>query len=338
MNQNETDEDIYVKEEEVEKLMQSLPIVTQRGTPFQMINYQDCWYVNFPGLFRNVLTFQKHFVAQDTDIIITSIPKTGSTWLKSLLFATVNRANHTTEQSLLLKHHPQELVYALESDVYSQAFEYPRPQHLKELQPPRLLSTHLPYTSLPDSIKTSKCKILYICRNPLDTLVSVYFFYLEFLKKFLKEEEYVTPPFEDFFEDFCDGKVLYGPFFEHVIGFWNLSLERPDKVLFLKYEDLKEDPTTHLKRLAEFIGMPFSSEEESEGVIKQIVELCSIKNMKEVNKSGVINKFFEKKSYFRKGEVGDWTNYFTPAMVERMNKLMEEKLEGTDLSFKLLPN
>ncbi|KAL2927850.1 Cytosolic sulfotransferase 15 [Bienertia sinuspersici] len=58
----------------------------------------------------------------------------------------------------------------------------------------------------------------------------------------------------------------------------------------------------------------------------------------DVNKNGVINKFYEKKSYFRKGEIGDWTNHFTPFMVERMTKLMEEKLEGTGLSFKLYPN
>ena len=59
----------------------------------------------------------------------------------------------------------------------------------------------------------------------------------------------LTPPFEDFFEDFCEGKVLYGPFFQHVIGFWNASLKRPSKVLFLQYKDFKEDPTTHLNAI-----------------------------------------------------------------------------------------
>ncbi|KNA11073.1 hypothetical protein SOVF_138430 [Spinacia oleracea] len=325
-------------QEEVEKLVKCLPKVTQRGSSFEMIKYQDSWYFITGNLFRNVVTFQKHFVAKHTDIIITSLPKTGSTWLKSLLFAVVNRANHPINQSPLLTCHPQELVYSLETDVYSEAFPYPRPHHLNEVKPPRLLSTHVPYTSLPESIKTSECRLLYICRNPLDTLVSSYYFFQEYMKKFQeKKQDFATKrSLGDTFEDFCNGKSLFGPSFEHVLGYWNMSLERPDKVLFLKYEDLKDDPELHLKRLAEFIGMPFSPKEENEGVIKQIVELCCIKTMKEVNKSGVINKFFEKKSYFRKGEVGDWTNHLTPSMVERMNKLMEEKLEGSGLSFKLL--
>ncbi|KMT20765.1 hypothetical protein BVRB_1g007330 [Beta vulgaris subsp. vulgaris] len=306
-----------------------------------MIKYQGFWYYldSETPKFRNVLTFQKHFVAQDTDIFVTSLPKTGTTWLKSLLFAIINRLKYPIDQNPLLTHHPQELVYNLESGVYGEALAYPHPCHLKELLSPRVFGTHIPYTCLPESIKTSECRILYICRNPLDTLVSRYYFIPQYAK-ITKEDDLVPNGFENFFEDYFDGKCLFGPFFEHVLEYWKLSLEQPNKVLFLKYEDLKDDPTYQLKRVAEFIGMPFSIQEESEGVIKQIIELCNIKNMKEleVNKSGVVGKYFEKKSFFRKGEVGDWTNHFTPNMVERMKKLMEDKLEGTGLSFKLLPN
>ncbi|XP_010674742.3 cytosolic sulfotransferase 15, partial [Beta vulgaris subsp. vulgaris] len=319
MSRDQTQQEIPVKEEGIENLLQSLP----NNLPF--IKHQDFWL--FEWNLKSVISFQKHFIAQDNDILITSIPKAGSTWLKSLLFAVVNR--HISENPLLT-YHPQELVYNLEGDVYSDGFDYPRPHHLNELPSPRLLSTHLPYASLTESIKTSGCRILYICRNPFDTLVSFYHFFCESRKK-AKGEDYVPPSLEDMFEYFCDGRILYGPFFDHVIGFWKASLELPNKVLFLKYEDFKDDPSYHLKRVAEFIGMPFSQEEESDGVIKQIIEFCSIKNMKEleVNKSGVINKIFEKKSYFRKGEVGDWTNYFTHDMEERMKKLMEDKIEGT---------
>ena len=112
-------------------------------------------------------------------------------------------------------------------------------------------------------------------------------------------------------------------------------------MLFLKYEELKEDPILHLKRVAEFVDMPFTEIEESEGVIEEIIEFCSINNLKELegNKNGVINKIYDKKSYFRKGEVGDWTNHsITPVMVEKMKKLMQEKLEGTGLLFQLLPH
>uniref|UniRef100_A0A803LKL6 Sulfotransferase n=1 Tax=Chenopodium quinoa TaxID=63459 RepID=A0A803LKL6_CHEQI len=202
-----------------------------------LIKYEGFWYLHTLSILRNVLTFQKHFVARNTDLFIAGFPKTGTTWLKSLLFAIVHRKNHPIHHSPLLTHHPQELVYNLESDLYNQAFAYPEPHHLNQLESPRLLSTHVSYTSLPESIKTSGCRILYICRNPLDTLVSFYYFTVEYAKKIGKED--FAKSVEDFFQDFYEGKILYGPYFEHVLGFWKMSLERPDKVLFLKYEDLK---------------------------------------------------------------------------------------------------
>nr|TKR74846.1 hypothetical protein D5086_0000291190 [Populus alba] len=36
-------------------------------------------------------------------------------------------------------------------------------------------------------------------------------------------------------------------------------------ILFLKYEDLKRDPSVHSKRLAGFLGQPFTQDEESDG-------------------------------------------------------------------------
>lgn len=87
---------------------------------------------------------------------------------------------------------------------------------------------------------------------------------------------------EDFFEDYYHGRVVIGPFFDSVLEYWNQSLEQPNKVLFLKYEDLKEDAVLQLKRLVEFVGMPFSPQEENDGVIEEIIEMCSIKNLKRI--------------------------------------------------------
>ncbi|KAL0407841.1 UNVERIFIED_CONTAM: Cytosolic sulfotransferase 1 [Sesamum radiatum] len=58
---------------------------------------------------------------------------------------------------------------------------------------------------------------------------------------------------------------FYGPFWDDILGYWNAHLENPGKVLFLKYEDLKEDITSQVKKIAEFIGFPFSVEEEEQG-------------------------------------------------------------------------
>ncbi|KMS99812.1 hypothetical protein BVRB_1g016640 [Beta vulgaris subsp. vulgaris] len=338
MNQREN---MVVLEEEVEELKQSLPKINWMGSKIQLLKIQNFWY---PCIhLSNLLTFQKHFIAQDTDLLVTSFPKTGTTWLKSLLYSITNRSLKPPKQSPLLVHNPHELVYDLESGVYGGNPKLPRPHQLNDLPTPRLLHSHFPYASLPESIKTSNAKILYISRNPLDTLVSHWHFYPNAIRRVLTDmegsddQDFQPPKIEDFFEEFCQGTVLFGSFFDHVVGYWKKSLEEPNKVLFLKYEDLKENPVLYVKKLAEFIGMPFSIQEESEGVIEQIIELCSIKNLKEqeINKSGLLNKYMENKTFFRNGVVGDWTQYITAPMLEKMNKLMEQHFGGTGLSFKL---
>ncbi|XP_028071227.1 cytosolic sulfotransferase 18-like [Camellia sinensis] len=135
---------------------------------------------------------------------------------------------------------------------------------------------------------------------------------------------------------FCRGVTSYGPFWDRVLEYWKASRERPDKVLFLKYEDMKEDPISHLKVLAKFMGLPFSLEEESQGLIEEVLKLCSFDNLKDlkVNKNEKNKNGRPYSMFFRKGEVGDWANYLTPSMLERMSKLMEEKFDGSGLNFK----
>lgn len=132
-------------DEEVQELMQILPKVTTLNNKIELVNYQGFWHPSLSNYLKSTLMFQRHFRARNSDLIIASFPKTGTTWLKSLLFAVVNRFNYPKNQSPLLKHHPHELVYRLEVDVYGNAFEYPQPHHLDELPSPRLLHTHLPY-------------------------------------------------------------------------------------------------------------------------------------------------------------------------------------------------
>ena len=48
-------------------------------------------------------------------------------------------------------------------------------------------------------------------------------------------------------------------------------------------------PANHVKMPAEFIGALFTGDEESSGIVQEIVELCSFENLKKlpaVNSSG----------------------------------------------------
>ena len=42
-------------------------------------------------------------------------------------------------------------------------------------------------------------------------------------------------------------------------------MESPENILFLKYEDLKNETKHWVKKIAQFMGPPFSLEEEDKG-------------------------------------------------------------------------
>ncbi|KAL8526602.1 hypothetical protein ACS0TY_015705 [Phlomoides rotata] len=171
----------------------------------------------------------------------------------------------------------------------------------------RLLHTHLPYSVLPDSVKYSECKIVYIARNPKDTVISLWRFFQTHQESFSLEK---------MVDYFVSGIHLFGPFFEHVVGYWEESKKRPEKILFIKYEELKSEPQKQVLRIAEFLGRPIADEGEA----AQVVGRCSLDRLKnlEVNKSGSVFGQTPNSSFFRKGEVGDWKNYLTPEMEMEM--------------------
>ncbi|XP_028789036.1 cytosolic sulfotransferase 15-like [Neltuma alba] len=317
------DEEYEYYSQEFKDLFKSLPREKGWSSPYIYL-YQEIWYPPVP--LQGVLSFQKHFQAKDSDVVIASLPKSGTTWLKALTFAIMNRKYFSPSQSNhpLLISSAHELVPFLELN-YSGNYQI---SDLSNLPEPRLFGTHVPFHSLPTSTIKSKCKTIYICRNPFDQFVSLW----SFMNK-------ITPPSlpklscEEAFERYCLGTQEGGPVWTHMMSYWKESKRTPLKVLFLKYEDLKGDIQLSLTRMAEFLECPFTSEEESDGVIKNIIELCSFEKMKEleVNKTGKFLQQFENKDYFRKGKVGDWVNHFTPLMVEKLSKLVDEKLDGSGL-------
>ena len=203
-----------------------------------IVLYQGCW---FPStLVPNVVALQKNFQAHDQDVILASTPKSGTTWLKALLFSITNRTRYTRLDTPLLTANPQDLVPPFEISLFSD----PPSVDLSRIDSPRLFATHIPYASLPDSIiNNSKCRMVYICRNPLDTILSFWHFAAS------NHPDSLEWNIEKYVEIFCKGENEYGPFWDHVLGFWKASLEKPEKVLFLKYEDMVEDTASQVKRL-----------------------------------------------------------------------------------------
>ncbi|KAF7836245.1 cytosolic sulfotransferase 15-like [Senna tora] len=253
---------------------------------YDLLLFQNLWIT--PLYLKATITFQKYFQAKPNDIIVASLPKSGTTWLKALAFAIAKRNRFIpisqNDGHPLLHSNPHSLVPFLETiDLYTDDPNNNVIPNLSTLSEPRLFAL------------------------------------------------------EEAFEKYIEGIFDYGPFWSHMLGYWKASKDTPNKVLFLKYEELKANINSELKRMAEFLDCPFTEEEESGGVIDSIIELCSFGKMKEleVNKSGknMLKVDVENKYFFRKGETGDWANYFSLYMTEKLSKIIEENLGGSGLSF-----
>ena len=105
-------------------------------------HYQGFWY-NFFYL-EGLSIAHEHFKPQPNDIILSSTPKSGTTWLKALSFAIVTRSSFDASTNPLLTTMPHECVLSLESDLAHNSF-------YRNLDT-TLVGTHVPYTSLPKSI------------------------------------------------------------------------------------------------------------------------------------------------------------------------------------------
>ncbi|XP_060215853.1 cytosolic sulfotransferase 15-like [Lycium barbarum] len=103
--------------EECKKFLSILP--KEKGWIESYIyNYQGFWTA--PRVIQGVIACQQQFQAQNSDIILVTTPKSGTTWLKSLLFSLVNRMKHPIfkQNHPLLVQNPHDLVPFLERRPY----------------------------------------------------------------------------------------------------------------------------------------------------------------------------------------------------------------------------
>ncbi|XP_041478988.1 sulfotransferase 1C2A-like [Lytechinus variegatus] len=276
----------------------------------------------------------KRFKVRPDDVYIISYPKVGTTWLQQIAMLvrlegdlSFFEGKHiiTMVPFLEICTLPDMTAYKDKEEIMSG----PTGVEMADAMPtntPRILKTHVVPRWLPDGLKDNPpAKVLYMARNPKDTAVSGYHF-CQLVKPL------PTYTWHEFFEEFIADRAFYGSWFEHTLYWW--KLRNHPNVLFLKYEDMKQDPRKAVIQIAEFMGKSLPND-----IIDRIVEASSFKFMKSnesMNPDVAFNKLVDltkEKSFMRKGMVGDWKNYFTEDQNHRFDKLYEEKMSGSGLEF-----
>lgn len=193
----------------------------------------------------------------ESKILLFGFPKSGNTWLRFLLFnyrcllLDINKSATLTYDEL----------NELQNNTLEKGTSYNEQEGF-----PVFYRTHDIYNCTYDLFD----KRIFIHRNPLDTLISAYYFYKNREVPFWDDPENMRKDLED-----IDFYVRYK--LDSWIKFYNTSIKHADIVM--NYSAMKQNCEKELLRLIQFLGW-----KEEENLIKKAVELSSFERVDNMGK------------------------------------------------------
>ncbi|XP_015239936.1 PREDICTED: sulfotransferase family cytosolic 2B member 1-like [Cyprinodon variegatus] len=270
----------------------------------------------FPGHLhtQDSLQLALKFQFQDTDVLIVSYPKSGTTWMQEMLTLIFSRGDPHLSQTIPNWTRAPWLEHYYCADLLKTS-----------TAAPRVLTTHLPYHLLGPTLQDSKAKIIYVSRNPKDVLVSFYHFHK--MANFLPD----VGSFPEFLNQFLDGALHFGSWFDHIEG-WT-SQAAALNLLHITYEEMSLDLQGTIKRLSSFLQCPLLEEE-----LNDCVRHCSfgcMKDNKMINYTLIPDEILDhsKGCFMRKGEIGDWKNMLTEEQNQYFDSVFKSKMQNSTLTF-----
>jgi hypothetical protein len=212
------------------------------------------------------------------DVFICGYPKSGNTWFQHLATALVFGVD--------VELAPDALLNDLCPDVHFEAYyrRYNNPTFFK--------SHHLP--------RQPYRRIVYLIRDGRDAMVS-YYHHLQ-----------ATMPGVDFAEMVETGKGLsYGKWHEHVDAY--LANPFGAEMMVIRYEDLKRDAATELRRFCTFSGL-----DRDDAIIRWAVDRASFDSMrrKEQQRGWETPGWPKDKPFVRRGRVGSFRDEMPAAVLD----------------------
>ncbi len=217
-----------------------------------------------------------------TDRYTVSFPRSGSTWLRTILAGIID----------------PDAGY--EPEVFNRILPGVSGRRLPliwSLPDPRIIHSHTTF-------RASIPKAVYVVRDGRDALISFY--------HYLTTREGIEMPFEDWFALYS--RRWYGPrWHDHVESWLTRGREQlRDRLMVVKFEDLKRNPLDQVQQIADFLGLPSTRDS-----IAHAVEMASIEKARE-REARVLGKLEDDdKSFYRGGKTGQYRDYLQGNLYER---------------------
>lgn len=219
--------------------------------------------VTGPGMIATKKSYAatKNYRPGEEDIFVATQMKCGTTWMQQIVFEILHRGEGD------LSDQGYRHMYALSpwmetSPMCSVPFE--RAPLVGE-QRNRIIKTHMPAQLCPYS---DMAKYIYVTRHPVSCFSSCYDFF-----KLLAGP--LSPTRENVLRWYCSDDMWWTSWPDHVEGWWQRSQKYPN-VLFIHYEEMKNDLRDAVSRVAEFLNFSLTEEE-----LRKVVHKSSFEYMKE---------------------------------------------------------
>ncbi|CAF1263662.1 unnamed protein product [Rotaria sp. Silwood1] len=232
--------------------------------------------------------------------MICTYPKCGTTWMQNIVH--------------LLLHNGEPFAAGCTLDDEMLFLEYDSRVSSSDLS---ILKTHLPLNMLSWS---EQAKYIVIARNPKDCCVS----FFHHTRGYVDYYDYAHGTFDDYFPRFLNGQVDFGSFFDHFAS-WEPRFNDPN-VFFCTYEEMICDIKDIVLRLAMFLDVKLG-----DNLLEKVIQHSSFKSMRKDEKVFTGESPKDTFRFIRKGEIGDWHNYFN----EEQSRLIDMKVKQYPLMKKL---
>ena len=107
-------------------------------------------------------------------------------------------------------------------------------------------------------------------------------------------------------------------------GWWKESKDHSESVLWIQYEDVKNNPSDEIRKVAAFLNIAHDDD------IVQKVAVASCFDSMKIQADKIAGETVD---HLRKGTTGDWENHFTPTLLQEFKSKYETEMNGVGVEY-----
>jgi len=256
---------------------------------------------------RETFAAAHHYKPRPEDVFVATQMKCGTTWMQQIVYEAVCRGRGN------LGDDGHRHMYATSPWIESTGSVSMEDAPLVGEKPTRIIKTHFPAALCPYD---ERARYIYVLRHPVSCFASS----VDFMKSAMGP---MVPDRQGLLDWFCSENMWWGPWPDHAEGWWRWR-ER-ENVLFLHYEEMKEDLAGAVGQVNDFLGLDLDASERA--LVTEKSDYLWMKERQDWFEMHAPTLFSGSGAFFNKGTRNRHEDA-SPGESERIHRFCRERLAG----------